>query len=145
MAYELKTKKMGVIMKLIILIIFIGISILYLVFFRKRGFIQFKLFWDRSERLYNQKVTMGTSPHQALKEISIERHPELSEHVHSIMVRKFDDINVLINFIWFGLEKHLSFYKKEFTDENALNLVNGGRVIQKAPNHYIVVINSEKK
>lgn len=131
-------------MKTILILIFIIATIIYVIFFRKRGFIRFKLFWDRSEKLYNHKLATGIPHHQALKEISMARHPELSEPVHEAMINKFDDINALINFIWWGLEKHLLFYKKEFIDKNALKLINSGRVIQKGYYDYRVIIDSEK-
>lgn len=126
-------------MKTLLLIIFI--VIIYATFLSKKSFIKYKLFSDRSEKLYYKKLAMGKSKYQALKDISMARHPELSEDVHEALAKKFDDINALINFIWKGLEGHL-LNKKEFTDENALKLINAARVVQKGYYDYRVIIDS---
>ena len=80
------------------------------------------------DKQYAKYIQIGFDNISALKEISKNRHPELSDIVHERLVSKFSEFEALIQFIYWGIEVYLR-EKQEFTDENALALIDAGRVV----------------
>lgn len=89
-------------------------------------------------KLYLKYVQRGFDNFSALKEISRIRHPELSDVVHEKLAFKFNDLEALINFIYWGIEGHL-LTKPELTDENALTLIEAGRVVLQGRTYKVTI------
>lgn len=70
--------------------------------------------------------------------MSKTRHPELGDVVHEKLASKFNELGALINFIYWGIEVHL-LMKQEFTDENALALIEAGRVILQGRKYNVII------
>lgn len=103
--------------------------VLFAVVFGPKSLLRFYLYTKRMRKLYLKYVQRGFDNFSALKEISRIRHPELSDAVHEKLASKFDELGALINFIYWGIEGHL-LTKQELTDENALELIHAGNVVQ---------------
>ena len=78
--------------------------------------------------LYLKYVERGLDNHSALSKVSKFRHPELSDMVHEKLASQFNDLGSLMSFVYGGLEIHL-LTKREFTDKNALALIEASKVV----------------
>ena len=112
--------------------------ILYVFVFGPKSFLRFYFYSEKMRRLYLEYVKKGFDNLSALKEISKVRHPELSDVVHEKLAFKFDEHGALINFIYWGIERHL-LTKQEFTDENALTLIEAGKVVLLGRNYRVII------
>lgn len=55
-------------------------------------------YWKRCEEEYTSLIASGYSKEEALLEISKKRRPDLAEGTHIEIIRKFNDIHLLVNF-----------------------------------------------
>ena len=55
-------------------------------------------YWKRCEIQYANLVSSGYTPEKALLWIFMERHPELSIDTHKVIIDKFNDVPLLVNF-----------------------------------------------
>ena len=76
-------------------------------------------YWTKCEKYYESLLASGYSKKNALLQISKNRHPELSETTHLEIVKKFNDVHLLINFITSALETPPT----KVNDKYALSLV----------------------
>ena len=69
------------------------------------------------------------------------RHPELNVHVHERMISKFNTIESLLNFVYWGLEVYID--KRNLMDENALRLIDASEVVV-VGQKYSVIVDKER-
>jgi len=122
------------------LFIVVGVILLVLLIFifGPRSFLRYYLYTRRMFRLYEGfRFGAGLSNFEALKEISRMRHPELNVHVHERMISKFNTIESLLNFVYWGLEVYID--KRNLTDENALRLIDASEVVVEGQKYSVIV------
>lgn len=55
-------------------------------------------YWNKCRKFYSQLLTQGLSKKEALLEISKVTYPNFTEDTHFIIIEKFNDIDLLVNF-----------------------------------------------
>lgn len=120
-----------------LLYVFVAV-ILYAIFFSPKSFLKYFIYSEKMRRLYIKYIHRGFDNLSALKEISKNRHPELSEVIHEKMASKFDELGALIHFIYWGIELH-PLTEQEFTDENVLTLIEAGRVVLQGKKYSVFI------
>ena len=89
-------------------------------------------YWNRCEIEYANMVSNGYSKEEALLTISIQRHPELSIDTHQVIIEKFDDLPLLVNFFEGALPGI------ELNDETALEILRDTTIQCSGLNRYKV-------
>lgn len=56
-------------------------------------------YWNNCRTVYESMIAKNYTKNEALKEISKSAHPELSLSTHTAIIDKFNDLDLLVNFI----------------------------------------------
>jgi len=90
-------------------------------------------YWNNCRTVYEFLIAKKYTKNQALIEISKSAHPELSLDVHSKIITKFNNIDLLVNFLTGALPAGRS------NDESALEILNNTSIQHLGGDKYKVI------
>ena len=96
-------------------------------------------YWNNCRTIYESLITQHHTENEALLEISRNAHPELSLDTHTAIIDKFNNLDLLINFMSGALPPGNN------TDEFALEVLNNTTIQHLRGNRYKVVTKWNKR
>lgn len=96
-------------------------------------------YWKRCETEFVEMTSSGHTTEEALLAISMKRYPELSIDTHKLIVNKFNDLPLLVNFFEGALTS------TRLNDESALKILRYTTIQRMGPNRYKVKTESARE
>ena len=119
---------------MVFILVVIGIFIIYFLFNMIKNSFLGKNYWVKCEKDYYNLLKRGYDKKSALREISKQSHPELSDFVHEKIVEKFYNLDNLVLFIFNALDFQSATkytYGRKLTDQIALSIINNTTINEK--------------
>ena len=115
----------------ILIVIIVAIPVAIIIFLIIKS-IQGVRYWNRCEKEYDSMRARDYSNDEALLEISKKRHPELPQETHTEIIRKFNDVPLLVNFLTGALPNG------KVEDKIALEILGDTTIQYQGPGKYKV-------
>ncbi len=93
-------------------------------------------YWNNCRRLYESLISNNYTKDEALTEVSKRAHPEFQLNTHHQIINKFNDIDLLVNFITGALPGD-----NKTDDQFALEILENTSIYHQGANKYKVVTN----